>query len=434
MKLEEMILTTLKNEVVPVTGCTEPVAVTLCCAKAREILGEDVKSAEVFVSPNIYKNGLAVGVPHTGESGLDIASAMGLISGDSSKGLGILDFMEKDVLKKAKVFLSEGRLGLNIEDTKEKIYIRVNLKGEKSTSTVIIKGKHDNIAYVEKDKIILKDSKDDNSSGNNSCSKEIYTYNIKDIVESIEKIPHSELAFMLDGLLMNEKIANYGLKNPLGMEVGFTLQSYVKNGILASDLMNDAKILTAAASDARMSGANLPVMSSNGSGNNGLTAILPIVAYKNKFKTDDERLAKALAMSHIINSYVKHYIGRLSALCGCGVAAGTGAGVAITWLMGGKAKEIEGTIKNIIADISGMICDGAKIGCALKLSTSASVAIQGALLSLAGKVAPDDNGIVSDTAEESIKNLRDVAVIGMEKADSVIIKAMQRKAPKMANF
>jgi L-cysteine desulfidase len=197
--------------------------------------------------------------------------------------------------------------------------------------------------------------------------------------------------------------------------------------------MNQAKMLTAAASDARMSGISLPVMSSSGSGNNGLTAILPIAAYRSKFEVDEERLAKALAMSHIINSYIKHYIGRLSALCGCGVAAGTGAGVAIAWLMGGTLEQIEGVIKNVLGNISGMVCDGAKVGCALKLSTSASAAIQAALLAIENQIIPSGNGIIANTVEETIKNLGILSGEGMGSADAVILKVMHdMRNPKTA--
>jgi L-cysteine desulfidase len=184
-------------------------------------------------------------------------------------------------------------------------------------------------------------------------------------------------------------------------------------------------VLTAAASDARMSGTTLPVMSSNGSGNNGLTAILPLVAYSKKIEVDDERMAKSLAISHLINSYIKNYIGRLSAICGCGVAAGTGAGAALAWLMGASYDQIDGVINNMLANTSGMVCDGAKVGCALKLATSASAAVQSALLALEGSIVPMHNGIVGETVEETIRNLGIVSDKGMRITDSVILQVMR---------
>jgi len=224
---------------------------------------------------------------------------------------------------------------------------------------------------------------------------------------------------------MNEKIAAAGLKKKLGIGVGYDMNQWINNGMLSDDLLNNAMMLTAAGADARMSGINMPVMSSNGSGNNGLTAILPIVAYNNKFPQNEEKLIKGLAISHIINCYIKSYIGRLSALCGCGVAAATGASAAITWIMGGDYKQVDGAIKNMIANISGMICDGAKGSCALKVSTSASVAIQSALLAINNTITFEKNGIIAETAEETIKNLAWISTEGMVKTDRVILDIMK---------
>lgn len=426
MNLEDRIIETLQKEVVPAIGCTEPVAVALACAKARELLNtKEATDIHVSVSPNIYKNGLAVGVPPTDEVGLNIAAALGFIGGKSERGLQLLEAIDKREIELANQLLKSGKLRLDIKDTQEKVYVEVQIHIKEGSSRVIIRGKHDQFVYLERQGEVLKDLK---KTTNEVLEDEISIYNLKinKIIESIEKIPHERIAFMLEGLSMNEEIALSGLEKKLGLGVGYTLHQNMKKGILSYDLMNYAKMLTAAASDARMSGLKLPVMSSNGSGNNGLTAILPIVAYQKIFEASEEKLAKALAMSHIINSYIKHYIGRLSALCGCGVAAGTGAGVAIAWLMGGKTDEIDGVIKNVLGDISGMICDGAKVGCALKLSTSASAAVQAALLAINHQVIPAGNGIVAETAEETIKNLKSLSYEGMDKADAVILQVMQK--------
>ncbi|SNS96702.1 L-cysteine desulfidase [Anaerovirgula multivorans] len=426
MNLEDVIVETLKKEVVPAIGCTEPVAVALACAKARELLNtKEATDIHVSVSPNIYKNGLAVGVPPTDEVGLYIAAALGFIGGESKKGLQLLESIEKEEIELAKELLESGKLRLDIKDTREKVYIEVKLNTNEGFSRVIIKGKHNQFVYLERQGEVVENLQE-NATEAIDRGESIYNLKISTIIESIEKTPHQRIAFMLEGLSMNEEVAMSGLTKKVGLGVGYTLHQNMKRGILSYDLMNYAKVLTAAASDARMSGLKLPVMSSNGSGNNGLTAILPIVAYKRIFDVPEEKLAKALAMSHMMNSYIKHYIGRLSALCGCGVAAGTGAGVAIVWLMGGKMDEIEGVIKNVLGDISGMICDGAKVGCALKLSTSASAAVQAALLAIDHQIIPAGNGIIAETAEDTIKNLKRLSYEGMDKADEVILKVMQK--------
>ncbi|QZY56258.1 serine dehydratase subunit alpha family protein [Crassaminicella profunda] len=425
MKLRNLIVETLKREVVPAMGCTEPVAVALACAKAKELIAfNDIEKAEVYVSPNIYKNGLSVGIPNTNEVGLHIAAALGFIGGKSEKELQVLDgIQEKDVIL-ANELLESGKFILGIKDTKEKIYVEVKLYTDQGSSKSIIKGKHNRFTYLERNGEVVLAEKDASEKGKDTINL-LYTLKINDLIKEIEKIPYEEIAFMMEGFKMNEEIALEGLKQKMGMGVGFSLSENMKKGVLSNDLMNYAMMLTAAASDARMSGISMSVMSSNGSGNNGLTAILPIVAYKNKFKVEDERLAKALAISHIMNSYIKYYIGRLSALCGCGVAAATGASVAIAWLMGGNDTQIEGTIKNMLANVSGMICDGAKVGCALKLSTSAATAVQSAILALSNNIVPAKNGIVAETAEETIKNLGTLSKEGMSITDDVILKVMK---------
>jgi L-cysteine desulfidase len=426
MKLRNLIVQTLVEEVVPAMGCTEPVAVALACAKAKELMSFNyIQSAEIFVSPNIYKNGLSVGIPNTTEVGLYIAAALGFVGGDSEKDLRVLEGISGRQVQLAKELLNNGKILLDIKDTEDKIYIEVNLVTDKGKCKVIINGKHNRFVYIESLGDVILDLKKENKI-NNGGKNILYSLKIREIIMEIEKIPHEDIAFMLEGIVMNETIAMKGLKEKLGMGVGYALKNSIDQGILSEDLMTASMMLTAAASDARMSGINLSVMSSNGSGNNGLTAILPIVAYKNIFKVDDEKLAKAVAISHIVNSYIKHYIGRLSALCACGVAAGTGAGVAIAWLMGASYDQIDGVIKNTIANTSGMICDGAKEGCSLKLSTSASVAISSAILAMNNSIVPARNGIVAETAEESIMNLRVLSVDGMSITDTVILKTMKK--------
>ena len=426
MKLRNLIVQTLKEEVVPAMGCTEPVAVALACAKAKELITFNyIEKAEVFVSPNIYKNGLSVGIPNTKEVGLYIAASLGFIGGESEKDLRVLEGITETQVRLSKELLHSKKLSLDIKDTEAKVYVEVKLETDKGNCSVIISGKHNRFVYIEKLGQVLLDLRKEDADSNEGKNI-LYSLRIREIIKEIEKIPNEDIAFMLEGITMNETIAKLGLEEKIGMGVGFSLKKSMQQGILSEDLMTSSMMLTAAASDARMSGLNLSVMSSNGSGNNGLTAILPIVAYKNRFNVDDEKLAKAVAISHIMNSYIKHYIGRLSALCACGVAAGTGAGIAIAWLMGASEDQIDGVIKNTLANTSGMICDGAKEGCAIKLSTSASVAVQSAILAINNSIVPARNGIVAETAEATIKNLGVLSSEGMSIADTVILTTMKK--------
>lgn len=425
MSLKEIIVNTLRNEVVPAMGCTEPAAVALAAAKAKEIINfNSLNKAYVLVSANIYKNGLGVGIPNTNEVGLDIAAALGITGGKSEKGLSVLEGLSAEEVNNAKKLLQENKMKLGIKDTYDKIYVEVLLESDNGYSKVIIREKHTKFVYIDRNGEILLEQYNKTVKKEGTLD-ELFKSSIKNIIREIEGMNYEELEFLLEGLEMNERIAEKALAKSFGIGVGAGIYENIKKGILSDDLINYAMMYTGAGADARMSGLNMPVMSSNGSGNNGLTAILPIVAYKKKFNVENEKVVKALAISHIINCYIKKYIGRLSALCACGVSAATGASAAIAWLMGANYDQIDGAVKNMVANLSGMICDGAKVGCALKLATSASTAVQCAILALNNNIVPSRNGIVAESAEESIKNLGILGNEGMTITDKVILDIMQ---------
>lgn len=428
MNLKDVIINTLKNEVLPAMGCTEPVAVALACAKAREVQDDnEMDRIEILVSPNIYKNGLGVGVPNTDEVGLSIAGALGMVGGASEKSLRVLEDITNKDLEKAHELLKTGKFILGIKDTEEKVYVEVNITSKNNSTKLIIEKKHNLFTYIEKNGRILLSKK--TGSNDDELENEIlFEARIKDIIKTIEEIDPKEISFLLDGISMNEEIATRAVDYKMGVGVGFGINQSIKKGILCDDFINNAMMLTAAGADARMAGLNMPVMSSNGSGNNGLTAILPIAVYQKRFKPCDESVIRALAISHILNCYIKNYIGRLSPLCGCGVAAATGASAAITWLMGGDYKQIDGAIKNMIANISGIICDGAKGSCALKLSTAASASVQSALLAINDSITLSRNGIIGDSSEETIRNLGVISSSGMNSTDKVILDIMKNMA------
>lgn len=421
------LLNILVEDVKPAMGCTEPVAVALACAKAKELLGEEIVKHKVLVSPNVYKNGLCVGIPGTDRVGLKISVALGFIGGESKNGLRVLETITKEEVKIAEEYMDNTPISVSPADTKEKVYIEVILEGKNNTARVIIRTKHDNFVYLETNGEVLlsEDVLEEVATTSEAIQENVLdTITIKELVQSVEDMEFKDIEFLLEGISMNEQIANYGLENKIGVGVGYGMKQSIEKGLLGDDLMNNAMMITAAAADARMNGVKLPVMSSNGSGNNGITAILPIVAYNKKFPQSDERLARALAISHLVTAYVKNFTGRLSAVCGCGVAASTGATAGISWLMDGNIKQIEGAMENIVASLSGMICDGAKSGCSLKLASSASAAIQNAIIATQDCIVPPLTGIVGTSVEESIRNLGKVADKGMTTTDKVIINVM----------
>lgn len=426
MTLKHNIIDTLTKEVMPAMGCTEPVAVALACAKAKELVEyENIKSIDILVSPSIYKNGLGVGVPNSGgEIGLHIAAALGIAAGKSEKGLRVLEGITDEDIIRAKELVSRDIMILTSKDVNEGVYVEVSFNTDAGYSNVVIKGRHDNFVHLQvNDQVIFH--KEFNTQKQKTVSNDLYSRSIREIVKEIEGMEYEELIFLMEGIKMNEAIAAVALEEPYGMGVGAAFYKNMKNGVLSNDLVNQAMILTAAGSDARMSGINMPVMSSSGSGNHGLTAILPIVAYKKLNNTDDETTAKALAISHIVTSYIKNFTGRLSSICGCSVAAATGVSAAITWLMGGSYDQIDNAISNMIADISGMVCDGAKVGCALKLATASAAAVQAAILAVNDSAVPGKNGIVADAVEDTIRNLGILASKGMNVTDGVILDIMK---------
>ncbi|SCI19580.1 Serine dehydratase alpha chain [uncultured Clostridium sp.] len=424
------LINILMEEVKPALGCTEPVAVALACAKAKELLGEEIVSNKILLSPNVYKNGMCVGIPGTDRLGLKISAAMGLLGGHSENGLQVLETLDSTQVKAAEDYMDNNPIDISPLDTDEKVYIEVILKGKNHSVKVVIRNKHDNFIYLEKDGQIILNKEElteevkEESITIDKQENIMDSITIKELVENIEKLNFEDIKFLLDGISMNEEIAKVGLEGKVGIGVGYGMKKSMEEGILGDDLMNQAMMVTAAASDARMAGVKMPVMSSNGSGNHGLTAILPIVAYNRKFPKSEEELAKALAISHLVTAYVKNFTGRLSAVCGCGVAASTGATAAISWLMSKDISQIEGAIENMVANLSGMICDGAKAGCALKLASAASAAVQSAIIAKQGCYVPPMNGIVGSRVEQSIKNLGKVSDKGMSTTDKVIIKVM----------
>ncbi|MEG0856799.1 MAG: L-serine ammonia-lyase, iron-sulfur-dependent, subunit alpha [Terrisporobacter sp.] len=425
--LRNQLVNILRAEVKPAVGCTEPVAVALACAKAKELLGEEIVKHKVLVSPNVYKNAMCVGIPGTDRLGLKIAVAMGFVGGKSEGGLTILEGLTEEDVKASELYVDTQVIDISPLDTKEKVVIEVRLEGKNNTSRVIIKTKHDNFVLLQKnDEVLLNEEAEETTEAVSAPKVEniMDTITIEELVRNVENMEFEDIKFLLDGVKMNMDMARYGLENEIGIGVGVGIKKAMEEGLLGDGIMTQAMMLTAAASDARMGGAKLPVMSSNGSGNHGLTAILPVVAYDLKNPQGDDKLCRALAISHLVTAYVKNYTGRLSAVCGCGVAASTGATAGISWLMGGDMKHINGSIENMIADLSGMICDGAKAGCALKLSSAASAAVQSAVIAKGGYAVPPLNGIVGTKVEQSIQNLGRVSDKGMQITDEVILNVM----------
>lgn len=424
------IVTLLRSEVLPTYGCTEPGAVALACAQAAMLLeDEDISGISVEVNPNVYKNGVAVGIPGTGETGLLIAAALGAIKQHPERQLSVLAGVSIDELEQARLMLRKKIVHVSVDESKTSLWIKAVILSANNKAEVIISEKHTNIISMVKNgtELLGKDTQQPVVHNDLRAILKSESVTIASLIKAVEKIDARELEFLMQGVKMNYQAAQQGIDKKLGMGIGAALKNLIDTGVIGDDLINNVKMFTAAAADARMSGENVEIMSSAGSGNHGITVILPVVIVGQHLKVSQEDLIHALAISHLLTIYIKIYTGNLSALCGCAVAAASGSSAAITWLMTKDIAKVEATIKNIIANITGIICDGGKVGCALKLANAAAVAVESSLLAQNGIVVPDSNGIIAETAEETILNLGKVSNPGMVATDGIIIDIMLGK-------
>ncbi len=419
------IIKLIHQEVVPALGCTEPVSVALATAKSKEVLDAFPDTIKVFVSPNIYKNGMGVGIPGTGMVGLPIAAALGAVCGCSKDELEVLKHVNKDYLQAAQKMVDKHKVEIIVKEGTDKLYIESICQYNDKISRTIISHRHTNIVYVESDgKILFRSDKQNLDSENSGQTplklsvQKVYDFSLKTALD--------EICFILEGAKLNSVISKEGLIGEYGLKTGKTIQNNISKKYVADDLVSYAMSMTAAASDARMDGCTLPVMSNSGSGNQGITTILPVVAVAKKTKASEEKLVRALIMSNLMAIYIKQYIGQLTALCGV-LPASMGAACGVCFLLGGTFEHIQGTIKNMAASITGMICDGAKQGCALKVSAGVSSAMYCALLALEGSSATDIDGIISDDVDQTIKNIGELARIGMLETDRHILETIVSK-------
>lgn len=421
----QKFLDLLHREVVPAIGCTEPIAVALTAAFATETLGFEPEYLDVTVSGNLLKNGMGVMVPGTGEMGLKIAAAAGALGGKSSHNLECLAELTPSQAEAARKMVEDGKIRLQLADNNILLYCKVTSFGKGHNASAELKDSHSNLVSAWKDgeKIFEKKPEEPIESGSDESA---WPLTLETIYEFASSAPAESIKFILDASQMNQAVAKEGLANKYGLGVGKSIEIQTKAHTLPEDLPTFAVKLTAAAADARMAGVMMPVMSNSGSGNQGITCTMPVVAYAIRLGKSDEDLARALIMSHLTAIHIKHHLGRLSAHCGAMVAA-TAAACGIAFLLGGSEKEMEMTVRNMVGNIAGMICDGAKSSCALKVASAVGAGIQAATLAMQGSTVPGHEGIVSDDIEACIANLGKLGSEGMRETDKVILDIMLNK-------
>ena len=418
------IINLINKEVVPAVGCTEPMAVALCAAKAAEVLGCRPQKVRAQLSANILKNAMGVGIPGTGMIGLPIAIALGTLIGKSEYQLEVIKDLTPETLEEGKAFIKEQRITIvrksNIE---EKLYIEVESSTETSTATVIISCAHTNIVYVEKDGNVLLDNRTTRSE---ACEQKDVSLDLQMVYDFATTAPVGEIDFILKTKDYNLKAAEDSLKGNYGHCLGKTMNRPLSHGIFGDSIYSHIIAKTASACDARMGGAMIPVMSNSGSGNQGICATNPVVVYALENNNTEEELVRALILSHLTAIYIKQSLGKLSALCGC-VVASIGSSCGITYLMGGDYDKICHSVKNMIANLAGMLCDGAKPGCSLKISSGVSTALLSAVLSMEGRFVTAAEGIVDDDVDKSIRNLTSIGANAMNLTDEMVLNIMVNK-------
>jgi L-cysteine desulfidase len=427
--MKEIYLQKLKEEFVPALGCTEPVAVAFAAAKAREILEETPERIEFHVSGNIFKNGVGVGIPGSGMVGLTIAGAIGALGGDPEAGLEVLDGIGEDVMQLAKSYVDDSKVMVDVKYDVPKLYIECICKGENGSSRVIIQDRHTNVVLIEKNDQVLLNKECDSDD---ECTTDFSKWSIKGIFDYINAVDIEDIRFIEKGINLNKSIAEEGLRGNYGLQVGKSLMMNIKKGLLSEDIMNRSIMLTAAASDARMAGSTMPVMSNCGSGNQGISVTLPVVVAAEELQIEHEKMLRALALALLITIYMKSFVGQLSALCGV-LLSTAGAACGITYIMGGDFQQLGMTLKNMTGSVTGMICDGAKFGCSHKISSSVGAAVQSSLLAMNHNCLNGLNGIIDDDVEATIRNIGRLATEGMEVTDEVILKTMLEKIRKSEN-
>ena len=419
------IIDLINQEVVPAMGCTEPIAVSLCTAKAVETLGCEPQNIKVLLSPNVLKNAMGVGIPGTDMIGLPIAIALGAIVGKSEYMLEVLRDVTPESVVKGRRMIDEGRVSVGVKAGDcETLYIEVQAVAGDNVATAVIAGAHTNFVYIAKNEEVVVDNRKPASEVGERKSVELTLRKVWDFAATS---PIEELRFILEARRLNKAAADESLRGEWGHCLGRTVRESAGSlKIMGNTILSHMISYTSAACDARMGGAKIPVMSNSGSGNQGIVSTLPVVVYAEDTGASEEQLIRALVLSHLTVIYIKQSLGRLSALCGC-VVASTGSACGITYLMGGGYREVSMAVKNMVATLTGMICDGAKPSCALKLSSSVSTAVMAATMAMEQRCVTAYEGIVDDDVDKSILNLTTIGSRGMLETDRMILHIMTHK-------
>ena len=421
----QQIIALIKREVVPAVGCTEPAAVALCTAYAVEALGTLPERIDVRLSGNMLKNAMGVGIPGTGMTGLPIAVALGALIGKSAYGLEVFKDVCPEAVAEAKAYLAGKRISIDLtKESEETLYIDVTCLAGAKQSRAIIARTHTHLVYLEGPYAQPLDIRDQLGKEEHAAAENGLT--LRRVYEFATTAPLADIEFINESRRLNEAAAEEALKGNYGHELGKTLSRPLGKGIMGDSIFSHIISATSCACDARMAGAKIPVMSNSGSGNQGIAATLPVVVFARENHNTEEELTRALILSHLTAIYIKQSLGSLSCLCGC-VVASTGSSCGMTWLMGGGYEQVSYSVKNMIANLAGMVCDGAKPSCALKVSSGVSTAVLSAMLAVQNHTVSSYEGLIEDDVDRCIHNLTRLGSVGMQETDKMVLDIMTHK-------
>lgn len=428
MLTKEQMLKMLRADVVPSLGCTEPVCVALAAADASKAVRGAVRAVKVRVNPNIFKNGMSVGIPGFDKVGLLYAAALGALLRNPEKRLELLEDLTTETAAQASALVESKAVHVEIAEEETRLYVQCTVTTENGEGTTVIRDSHTNLVQTSVNGQSIRSSSSGRTPEEDGLVEELKEMTIREIRMLVDLASEEELRFLMDGVEMNERISSAALESGLGVGIARSLQRQMSGGYLSPDLSSRILLKVAAAAEGRLDGCPYPSMSSSGAGTKGLVVILPIAETARSIGASTERTVKALAFGHLVNRYMNAYIGKLAPTCSCSMASATAASAAMTWLFGGDDEQIGFAIRNMTGTITGMICDGGKVGCALKVGMSSVAALTNAMLAADGVALRASDGVCAETPEQCIRNIARIGNPGMLQTDQEILNMMREKA------
>lgn len=423
-----LICQILNHEMMLATGCTEPAAIALTAAVAREHLIGEPTHVKVLASVNIIKNAMAAGIPGTDCTGMNYAAALGAVCGRVDRQLQVVDGAAPEDVAKAVELVRSGNVEMGRTPEPDKLYVEVELTNGSHQSRAVIRGAHTNVTFIEEDHRELATAAQEAAADPITPRVIRETLSIRTIYDFVETLDREtdDLHMIEQAIKINSEIARVGAEGSFGLNIGRHIRQSQESGLMGKDVMLEAVAVTSSAADARMAGANVPVVTNSGSGNQGITATMPIVSAAQSLGVGEERMFRAVTLSHLMSIHIHADFGLLSGLCGATIAA-TGAACGLVYLQGGSAKQIGYAVNNMLGDVTGMLCDGAKADCALKISTCVFTAFHCAAMALRDETVKPTDGIVEQDPEVTIANFVKLGNDGSPKMDDLVLDMLLQK-------